>query len=69
MEELGEMEKKRRAGELALVVANHLFAAGRAGEDIMKLSKELEGGVADAAPEKRASPREEPPKWGPQWKD
>ena len=44
----GRAEKRRRAGELALIVANHLFAAARAGDDIMKLSKDLEGAGADS---------------------
>ena len=70
MEDLSDAEKRRRAGELALIVANHLFASARAGDDIMKLSKDQEGGDAggDGAP-KAAKPDAEPPKWGPQWKD
>jgi hypothetical protein len=70
LEDLGEAEKRRRAAELALIVANHLFAAGRAGDDIMKLSKDLEGAgeVPKAAkPEGGSAP--EPRSWGPQWKD
>jgi hypothetical protein len=68
MEELGEAEKRRRAGELALMVANHLFAAGKAGDDIMKLSRELEGAPVEE-PRRPSSSPEGPPKWGPQWKD
>lgn len=72
MEELGEAERRRRAGELALVVANHLFAAGRAGTDLMKLSRELEGESAEDAAKRLPSPKDPPDgtaKWGPQWKD
>lgn len=69
MEELPEPEKRRRAGELALIVANHLFASARAGDDIMKLSKDLEGaaGGEDGSAPSRGDA--EPPKWGPRWKD
>jgi hypothetical protein len=68
MEDAGEAEKRRRAGELSLIVANHLHAAALAREDLMKLSRELEG--AEERAEKAAEPPpEEPKRWGPQWKD
>jgi hypothetical protein len=70
MEDLGEAEKRKRAAELALIVANHLFAAARAGEDIMKLSMELEGSSeAPGDGKKLGGDARESPKWGPQWKD
>jgi hypothetical protein len=68
MEDAGEAEKRRRAEELALIVANHLHAAALAREDFMKLSRELEG--AEDREEKAAEPpKDEPRRWGPQWKD
>lgn len=70
MEDLPEAEKHRRAGELALIVANHLFAAADSHADIMKLSKELEGEASPAAEKgKPAQASDENPNWGPQWKD
>jgi hypothetical protein len=70
MEDLPDAEKRRRAGELALIVANHLFASASAGEDIMKLSKDLEGAASgQGGSPKVAKSDAEPPKWGPQWKD
>lgn len=67
MEDLPEAEKRKRADELAIIVSNHLFAAASAGEDIMKLSKDLEGGKPEA--EGRGKPAQEGQGWGPQWKD
>lgn len=70
MEDLPEAEKNRRAGELALIVANHLFAAADSQEDIMKLSKDLEGEASPEAEKRKPSQGSaESPKWGPQWKD
>jgi hypothetical protein len=73
LEDMGEAEKRKRASELAFIVANHLFAAARAGDDIMKLSKDLEGsGHAPKAakPDVGKSERDAQPRsWGPQWKD
>ena len=70
MEDMPEADKRKRAGELAFIVANHLFAAAASKEDIMKLSKDLEASAAPPTVEKKPfEPKSEPPKWGPQWKD
>lgn len=74
MEDLDKGERERRAGELALIVANHLHAAAGGGLDIMKLSTELEGGTpgGDDGKTPGAKPRgdgDARPQWGPQWKD
>jgi hypothetical protein len=70
MEDMGEAEKRRRAAELALIVSNHLFAAARAGQDLMKLSMDLEGPeVAPDSGKHLGGSAQEAPKWGPQWKD
>ena len=82
LEERGETvekEKARLADELALIVANHLFASVSAREDPLRLSRELEGKEAarDDA-EKRSGaadsqsippPPAEGKSWGPKWKD
>lgn len=73
LEDLGEADKRKRASELALIVANHIFAAASAGDDIMKLSRDLEGS-GDAAGSGKpdggsAGTDREPRSWGPQWKD
>lgn len=82
MEDLDKAERERRAGGLALIVANHLRAAAGGGLDIMKLSIELEGsesgsgGKSASGGDDGAAPGGKPrgdgdakPPWGPQWKD
>jgi hypothetical protein len=64
-----EKERERWSRELSLLVANQLHAAALSSDDLLSVSLELEGASEDktaAAPEKKS---EEPPKWGPQWKD
>ena len=72
--DLEESAKRKLADDLAKMVGNQLFLAAQAQEDLLKLSRELEGKEESAAPKdkaKGAPPSSEgaPPKWGPQWKD
>ena len=73
LEDADEAEKRRRAAGLARIVSNHLFAAVSAGDDIMKLSKDLEGeGDLSGGGKPKGGSREDNPqprKWGPQWKE
>ena len=65
-------EKTRRkwADELAKMLANQLFVAAQAKEDLLNLSMELEGKEVADSPTPKEKPAGEPPqKWGPQWKD
>jgi hypothetical protein len=68
-----DMDEKGRqalADELAKLVANQLYTAALAKEDLLKLSNDLEGN-SDKAPEAKPSAPQDssPSKWGPQWKD
>ncbi|HLP40333.1 MAG TPA: hypothetical protein VK465_02395 [Fibrobacteria bacterium] len=68
-EELVEKERWEKAGELAAIVANHIHAAALAGEDFMKLSKDLEPEDVSSGPGRGQSPDQGGRTWGPQWKD
>lgn len=73
--DLEESAKRKLADELAKLVGNQLFLAAQAQEDLLNLSRELEGDEAESAPPSAKAPGasapagEAPPKWGPQWKD
>ncbi|MEO7426739.1 MAG: hypothetical protein ABI036_16235 [Fibrobacteria bacterium] len=61
----------KMADELAKHIGNQLFLAAQAKEDLLAISLELEGEEPQAKPKGQsgAAAAEEPPKWGPQWKD
>ncbi len=74
--ELDEKAKENLAVELSQIVANQLYGAALAHEDLMKLSLALEGkeGKGEeagkvAAPKPPVSKDGPPSQWGPQWKD
>ncbi len=72
--DLDEATRRKLADDLAKQVGNQLFLAAQAKEDLLRLSMELEGAEPDSAPGTAArslpeAAAEEPPKWGPQWKD
>lgn len=65
-----EKTRLKLADELAKMVGNQLFVAAQAGDDLLKLSMELEGKESDSAPKSDPKASEDAaPKWGPQWKD
>jgi hypothetical protein len=68
--ELDEKTRSKLAEELTNRIGDQLFVAAQSKEDLMALAKALEGEEEPAAPESKPEPRaDEPPKWGPQWKD
>ena len=68
--DLDEKTRRKLADDLAKMLGNQLFVAAQAKEDLLKLSMELEGKEALDNPAPKGKPSgEEPPKWGPQWKD
>lgn len=68
--ELDEKAKENLAGELSKIVANQLYGAALAREDLMGVSVELEGAETKPVKPKPPSDRDASgSKWGPQWKD
>ena len=63
-----EKEREHYARELALLVANQLHSAALSGEELDRISLDLEGAGQEPGKES-GKPPEEPRKWGPQWKD
>ena len=67
--DLDEKAKRGLAGELASIVANQLYAAAQAQEDLLQISSGLESSPAiTPAVQPPASAEGDSPQWGPQWK-